>query len=81
MVLPAICAVKANANKNWQSQHLITLEGFVSKTFCKRIALVSLQTAPELLMDRLDQARTCPEPENNLVVNQPEQLFTNFRSF
>ena len=41
MVPPAFYAVKANANKNWQSQHLITLEVFVSK----RIALVSLQTA------------------------------------
>ena len=45
MVSPAFCVVKANANKNWQSQHLITLEVFVSETLCKRIALVSLQTA------------------------------------
>ena len=45
MVSPAFCAVKANANKNWQSQHLITLKVFVSETLCKRIALVSLQTA------------------------------------
>ena len=45
MVPPAFCAVKANANKNWQSQHLITLEVFVSETLCKRIAVVSLQTA------------------------------------
>ena len=45
MVSPAFCAVKANANKNWQSQHLITLEVFVSETISKRIALVSLQTA------------------------------------
>ena len=44
MVPPAFCAVKANANKNWQSQHLITLEVFVSQTLCKHIALVSLQT-------------------------------------
>ena len=29
MVLPSSCAVKANANKNWQPQHLITLEVFV----------------------------------------------------
>ena len=42
---PAFCAVKAKANKNWQSQRLITLEVFVSETSCKRIALVSLQTA------------------------------------
>ena len=42
---PAFCAVKAKANKNWQSQHLIILEVFVSETLCKRIALVSLQTA------------------------------------
>ena len=41
----AFCALKANANKNWQSQHLITLEVFVSETLCKRIALISLQTA------------------------------------
>ena len=45
MVPPAFCAVKANANKNWQSQHLITLEVFASEILCKRIALVSLQTA------------------------------------
>ena len=45
MVPPAFCAVKANANKNWQSQHLITLKIFVSQTLCKRKALVSLQTA------------------------------------
>ena len=45
MVSPEFCAVKANANKNWQSQRLITLEVFVSETLCKRIALVSLQTA------------------------------------
>ena len=45
MVPSAFCAVKANANKNWQSQHLITLKVFVSETLCKRIALVSLQTA------------------------------------
>ena len=45
MVSPAFSAVKANANKNWQSRHLITLEIFVSETLCKRIALVSLQTA------------------------------------
>ena len=45
MVPPAFCTVKAIANKNWQSQHLITLEGFVSETLCKRIVLVSLQTA------------------------------------
>ena len=45
MVPPAFCAVKTNANKNRQSQHLITLEVFVSETLCKRIALVSLQTA------------------------------------
>ena len=45
MVSPAFCAVKANANKNWQSEHLITLKAFVSETLCKRIALVSLQTA------------------------------------
>ena len=44
MVLLAFSAVKINANKNWQSQHLITLEVFVSETLCKRIALVSLQT-------------------------------------
>ena len=43
MVFPAFCAVKANANKNWQSQQSITLKGFVSETLCKRI--VSLQTA------------------------------------
>ena len=45
MVSPAFCAVKARANKNWQSQHLITLEVFVSETLRKGIALVSLQTA------------------------------------
>ena len=45
MVPTAFCAVKANVNKYWQSQHLITLEVFVSETLCKRIALVSLQTA------------------------------------
>ena len=45
MVFPAFCAVKANANKNWQSQHLITLKVVVSETLFKRIALVSLQTA------------------------------------
>ena len=44
-VPPAFCTVKAKANKNWQSQHLNTLEDFVSETSCKRIALVSLQTA------------------------------------
>ena len=42
---PAFSAVKANANKNWQSQHLIALEAFVIKNLCKRMALVSLQTA------------------------------------
>ena len=42
---PAFCAVTDNANKNWQSQHLITLKVFLSETLCKRIALVSLQTA------------------------------------
>ena len=42
MASPAFFAVKANANKNWQSQHLITFEVFVSETLCKRIALVSL---------------------------------------
>ena len=45
MVPPAFCAVKANANKNWQAQQLITLEVFVCETLRKRIALVSLQTA------------------------------------
>ena len=45
MVPPAFCAVKANANKNWQSQHLITLEVFVRETLSKRIALVNLQIA------------------------------------
>ena len=45
MVPSAFCAVKANANKNWQSQHLNALEVFVSETLCKHIALVSLQTA------------------------------------
>ena len=45
MVSPAFSAVKANANKNWQSQHVITLKVFVSETLCKRTALVSLQTA------------------------------------
>ena len=43
MVSPSFCAVKAKVNKNWQSQHLITLEVFVSETLCKRIASVSLQ--------------------------------------
>ena len=45
MVPSAFCAVKANANKNWQSRYSITLEVFVSETLYKRIALVSLQTA------------------------------------
>ena len=45
MVPLAFFAVKGNANKTWQSQHLITLEVFVSETLCKRIALVSLKTA------------------------------------
>ena len=45
MVPPAFCTVKANANENWQSQHLITLEVFVSEILCKRVALVSFQTA------------------------------------
>ena len=45
MVPLAFCAVKANATKNWQSQDLITLEDFVIEAFCKRKALVSLQTA------------------------------------
>ena len=45
MVPPAFCAVKANANKNWQSQHFVTLEVLVNETLCKRIALVSLLTA------------------------------------
>ena len=45
MVSPAFFAVKANANKNRQSRHLIILEVFVSETLCKRVALVSLQTA------------------------------------
>ena len=45
MVPPAFYAMKANANKNWQSQHLIILEVFVSETLRKRIDLVSLQTA------------------------------------
>ena len=45
MVSPAFCAVKAIANKNWQSQHLITLDVFESEILCKRIVLVSLQTA------------------------------------
>ena len=45
MAPPAFRTVKANANKNWQSQHLIILEFFVSETLCKRVALVSLQTA------------------------------------
>ena len=45
MAPPAFCAVKANANKNWQYQHLITLEVFVSETLCKQIALVNLQIA------------------------------------
>ena len=30
---PAFYAVKANANKNWHLQHLITLEVFVSETY------------------------------------------------
>ena len=42
MVSSAFFAMKANANKNWQSQHLITLEVFVGETLCKRLALVSL---------------------------------------
>ena len=43
---PAFYAVKVNVNKNWPSQHLITLlEVFVSETLRERIALVSLQTA------------------------------------
>ena len=45
MVSLALCAVKANAIKNWQSQHLINLKVFTSETLCKRIALVSLHTA------------------------------------
>ena len=45
MVSAAFCAMKANANKNWHFQHLITVEVFVSETLCKRIAIVSLQTA------------------------------------
>ena len=45
MVPPAFWAMKANANKDWQSQHLVTLEVFVSETLYKRIAIVSLQTA------------------------------------
>ena len=45
MVSPVFCAVKANAIENWQCQHLITLEVSVSETLCKRMALVSLQTA------------------------------------
>ena len=45
MVPSAFCVVKANANKNWQSQHLITFEVFVSETLCKRTALDSLQIA------------------------------------
>ena len=44
MVSPAFCAVKANANRNWQSQHLVTLEVLVNETLCKRKALVSLLT-------------------------------------
>ena len=44
MMPSAICAMKANANKNWQSQYLITCEVFVSETLCKRTALISLQT-------------------------------------
>ena len=47
---PAFCAVKAKANKNWQSQHLTTLEVFVSETLRKRISLVSLQTNNEMLV-------------------------------
>ena len=45
MVHPAFCAVKANTSNNWQSQHLFTLKVFESEILCKRIALVSLQTA------------------------------------
>ena len=45
MLSAAFCAVKANANKNWQSQHLIIVEVFVSETLCKRIASVSLALA------------------------------------
>ena len=45
MVPSAFHTVKANANKNWQSQHLITLEVIVSEILSKCIALVSLQTA------------------------------------
>ena len=41
MVPPAFGAVKTIANTNWQSQHLIILEVFVSETLCKPIALVS----------------------------------------
>ena len=49
MVSPAFCAVKTNSNKNWQSQHLIIFEVFVSETLCKRVALVSLQPALALI--------------------------------
>ena len=45
----AFCAVKANANKNWQSQHLITFEVFVGEILCKRVSFVSLQTALALI--------------------------------
>ena len=50
---PAFCAVKAKANKNWQTQHLITLKVSVSETLCKRIALVWLQTALAKMNDNL----------------------------
>ena len=49
MVSPAFYIVKANVNKNWQSQHLIILEAFVSETLSKCIALVSSQTALALI--------------------------------
>ena len=39
----AFCAMKTNANKDWQSQHYITLEVFVSETM-QKFALISLQT-------------------------------------
>ena len=45
MVSLAFCAVKANANRYWQSQHLVTLDDFVSEILCKHIASVSLQSA------------------------------------
>ena len=45
VVPPAFGTVKAIANRTWQSQHLIILEVFANETLCKRIALVSLQTA------------------------------------